>query len=287
MLVDHPATAECTLHAVAAGGHSRRWSADRCAAARWAAARVGRAGRPRRSHFELAACHLAEIHQPMASCVLVSALQCRRTLEPPPTLLGRPAVWQQSNRANGWERANYPACRTLPPQPSAAACALRCRQPSPSQPLACNLSAPTAPNFRFQLQVAGLDASTNCGEMTSLFESAGTVVSSLVVSPAADGARGAALIYFVEPGAAAAAVDTFDSFPFAGSFLEVRKVEAAAAARVLAALAEAQGSVAGAAPAAPAPPAPQVCAGPWQSRAAYAATHWTGGDAHSRSASAG
>ncbi|KAL4436986.1 hypothetical protein ABPG75_004125 [Micractinium tetrahymenae] len=120
--------------------------------------------------------------------------------------------------------------------------------------------------------VEGLDASTNCGEMTSLLESAGTVVSALVVSPAADGAPGAALVYFAEPGAAAAAVDTFDSFPFAGRLLEVRKAETAAAARVLAALAEVQGSTAGAAPAAPAPPAPQAPPVPAPGPAAAALT---------------
>ncbi|KAL4430542.1 hypothetical protein ABPG77_005782 [Micractinium sp. CCAP 211/92] len=91
--------------------------------------------------------------------------------------------------------------------------------------------------------------------MTSLFESAGTVVSSLVVSPAADGAPAAGFVYYAEPGAAAAAIEAFDSFPFAGTFLEVRKVETAAGARVLATLAEAQGSVAGSAPPAPAQPA--------------------------------
>lgn len=100
--------------------------------------------------------------------------------------------------------------------------------------------------------------------MTSLFGSAGTVVSTLVVSPAANGTPGAALVYFAEPNAAASAADLFDSFPFAGSLLEVRKAEAAAAARVLAALAEAQVSVAGAAPPVP---APQVRAMPGQGRA--------------------
>ncbi|KAL4430541.1 hypothetical protein ABPG77_005781 [Micractinium sp. CCAP 211/92] len=119
--------------------------------------------------------------------------------------------------------------------------------------------------------VTGLDAATNCSEMTSLFESAGTVVSSLVVSPAADGAPGAAFVYYAEPAAAAAAVEAFDSFPFAGTFLEVRKVEAAAAARVLAALAEAQGSVAGSAPPAPALPARQAVLAPESASAAATA----------------
>ncbi len=103
--------------------------------------------------------------------------------------------------------------------------------------------------------------------MTSLFESAGTVVSSLVVSPAADGAPAAGFVYYAEPGAAAAAIEAFDSFPFAA--LEVRKVETAAGARVLATLAEAQGSVAGSAPPAPAQPARKVRAGPQQGHAAF------------------
>ena len=57
----------------------------------------------------------------------------------------------------------------------------------------------------------------NCGEMTSIFGDAGTVVQAAVLSPSpADGSPASALVYFAEPKAAANAVDLFDSHPFAG-----------------------------------------------------------------------
>jgi len=76
--------------------------------------------------------------------------------------------------------------------------------------------------------------------MTSLFESAGTVIQAVTLSPAPSGAPGAALLYFAEPKAGAQAVEMFDSHPWAGCFLEVRQADTVAAARVLAALAEVQ-----------------------------------------------
>ena len=62
----------------------------------------------------------------------------------------------------------------------------------------------------------------------------------LTLSPALNGSPGGALIFFSEPAQAQLAVELFDSHPYAGTFLEVRLTDGAAATKLLAALVHVQ-----------------------------------------------
>ena len=115
------------------------------------------------------------------------------------------------------------------------------------QPTSRRRRGRSPPPLDATLQVSGLDASDGCSEIHALFETTGAITQILTVAPAADGRPAAALVCFADAASADAAVDLFDSYPWAGSFLEVQRTDAGATGRLLAALAEIQG-------AGPAPP---------------------------------
>ena len=88
--------------------------------------------------------------------------------------------------------------------------------------------------------MTGLDGGVHCREMEALFSGAGPVMQSVCLAPALGGSGASALVWFAAPEHAAEAVHSFDSYPYAGCFLEVRLADAGAAARALATLVEVQ-----------------------------------------------
>lgn len=84
-------------------------------------------------------------------------------------------------------------------------------------------------------QVHGVDTFVNGNEMAALFEAAGPIVQTVTLSPAAADPA-AVLVFFATPAAAAQAIALFDGHFHAGTFLEVKPTDGAAAAAALAAL---------------------------------------------------
>ena len=110
--------------------------------------------------------------------------------------------------------------------------------------------------------VSGLDAGVRCSEISSLAAAGGPVLQTVCFTHSPG--ECSAVVVFASLGAAAQAEELLDGLPHGGNFLEVRRCDAGAAARLLAALAELRGGPSSHAPqqvgSCPAVSTPMLCA---------------------------